>query len=108
MVTIRHHLKDLPLNALRVFAAIRGEGGVRAAARLLGISHSAVSRHLSELEAWLGVPLVVGGGGRRGLTFTPRGESLGDAVIAGLRAIDTAVEAVREDRSPGSVAVSTT
>jgi len=101
-------LKDLPLNALRVFAAIRGEGGVRAAARLLGISHSAVSRHLSELEAWLGVTLVRGGAGRRGLTFTAQGEALGDSVVAGLRVIDNAVEAVREDRSPLSVVVTTT
>ncbi|MEP6861246.1 MAG: LysR substrate-binding domain-containing protein [Deltaproteobacteria bacterium] len=101
-------MKDLPLNALRVFAVIRGERGVRAAARLLGVSHSAVSRHLAELEAWLGVPLVRAGGGRRGLTFTPRGEALGDAVVAGLRAIEAAVEEVREDRSPRSVLVSTT
>jgi len=108
MVLCSHQMKDLPLNALRVFAAIRDEGGVRAAARVLGISHSAVSRHLSELEGWLGVPLVQAGTGRRALTLTGRGEVLGDAAIAGLRTIEAGVEAIREERSPRSVTVSTT
>ena len=100
-------MKDLPLNALRAFATIRACGGVRAAARQLGIAHSSVSRHLAELESWLGVELVHGGG-RRGLVFTPQGESLGNAVVAGLRDIDHAVEAIRETRSASSVTISTT
>jgi LysR family glycine cleavage system transcriptional activator len=50
-------MKDLPLNALRVFALACAKGGVRSAARELGIAHSSVSRHLAELEKWLGVPL---------------------------------------------------
>src|SRR6266436_2607885 len=48
----------LPLNALRAFALVLERGGVRAAARELEISHSAVSRHLKELERWLGVTLL--------------------------------------------------
>jgi LysR family glycine cleavage system transcriptional activator len=101
-------MKDLPLNALRAFAAIHASGGVRAAARQLGIAHSSVSRHLSELEAWLGVPLVSDSGVHRGVRFSSQGEALGRAVVAGLADIARAVEAVREPRSPGSVAISTT
>jgi LysR family glycine cleavage system transcriptional activator len=38
----------LPLNALRAFATVYAQGGVRSAARELGIAHSSVSRHLAE------------------------------------------------------------
>ena len=101
-------MKDLPLNALRVFAAICAHGGVRAAARELGIAHSSVSRHLAELEAWLGVPLAVQkGAGGRGWTPTPQGQALARAVLAGLRDIDAATAAVREARSPFAVTIST-
>jgi len=47
----------LPLNALRAFALACAHGGVRAAARELGVSHSSVSRYLAELEAWMGIRL---------------------------------------------------
>lgn len=101
-------MKDLPLNALRVFALACAHGGVRAAARELGIAHSSVSRHLAELEAWLGVPLArEKGAGRRGWIPTPQGEALGKAVLAGLRDIETAATAIREARSPFAVTIST-
>jgi LysR family glycine cleavage system transcriptional activator len=100
-------MKDLPLNALRVFALACAHGGVRAAARELGIAHSSVSRHLAELEAWLGVPLArEKGGGRRGWTPTPQGEALGKAVLAGLRDIGAATLAIREVRSAFAVTIS--
>ena len=101
-------MKDLPLNALRAFAAIHSSGGVRAAARELGIAHSSVSRHLSELEAWLGVALVSQGRARSGARFSPRGEVLGRAVVAALADITRAVDSVRETRSASSVTISTT
>jgi LysR family glycine cleavage system transcriptional activator len=97
----------LPLNALRAFAAVYAQGGVRAAARALGVSHSAVSRHLGELDGWLGVPLTRDSGGRRGLTFTAQGEALGRATISGLQAIEAAVRSLREARSARSVTIST-
>jgi LysR family glycine cleavage system transcriptional activator len=101
-------MKDLPLNALRVIALACAHGGVRAAARELGIAHSSVSRHLAELETWLGVPLArEKGAGRRGWVPTPQGEALGKAVLAGLRDIEAAAAAIREARSPFAVTVST-
>ena len=79
---------------------------MRAASRELGIAHSSVSRHLAELERWLGAALIEKPGvGRRGLAFTPQGEALGEALMAGFRDIARAASAVREARSPFSVAL---
>lgn len=98
----------LPLNALRAFAAVYRQGGVRAAGRELEIAHSSVSKHLAELEAWLGVPLINAAAGRRGITFTPQGESLGKATLAGFGEIERAVASVRESRSGRSITIATT
>lgn len=100
-------MKDLPLNALRALAATRARGGVRAAARELGVAHSSVSRHLAELEAWMGMELTTRAGGRRGLVFTRRGEALATAALDGLQAIEHAVSALREARSEHSVHLGT-
>jgi LysR family glycine cleavage system transcriptional activator len=100
-------MKTLPLNALRALAMIHSSGGVRAAARELGIAHSSVSRHLAELEAWLDVRLTTEATRSRTL-FTTQGDALGKAVVAALRDIERAVDAVREVRSPHTVTISTT
>jgi LysR family glycine cleavage system transcriptional activator len=100
-------MKDLPLNALRALAAVHAHGGVRGAARTLGVAHSALSRHLAELERWLGVPLRAAPDGRRRLTLTAEGERLARAVAAGLAEIDSAVAALREPRSAHAVVVGT-
>lgn len=97
----------MPLNSLRAFAAVYASGGVRAAARKLGIAHSSVSRHLGELEAWLGVSLTLKGTGRRRLTFTPEGRALGEAALASQRELANVVAAVREARSATSVQIGT-
>lgn len=99
---------DMPLNALRAFALVYRHRGVRAAARELGMAHSSVSRHLGELDRWLGVPLLHAGAGRAGLVFTPQGEALGQAVCAGLDGIERAVALLREARPAHAVALSTT
>lgn len=101
-------MNDLPLNALRAFALASQHGGVRAAARELGIAHSSVSRHLTELEAWLGVPLCEHVEGRRGWRPTAQAQALGAAVLAGLRDIAAAAAVVREVRSPFAITLSTT
>lgn len=98
----------LPVNALRAFATVYAHGGVRAAARELGIAHSSVSRHLMELDAWLGIALINPTTGRRGITFTPQGEALGKAALAGFRDIEHAVAMLRESKSSRSVTIATT
>jgi LysR family glycine cleavage system transcriptional activator len=102
-------MRDLPLNALRAFAAVHQYGGVRPAARELGIAHSAVSRHLAELERWMGTALTEpGGSGRHGKVLNPAGQALGREVQAALEDITRATAALREARSPNSVTLSTT
>lgn len=99
-------MQDLPLHSLRAFAAVYSHGGVRAAARELGIAHSSISRHIAELNAWLGVPVARAGGGKRGLALTPQGEVLGKATLAGLQEIARVAGALREAKSGHSVTIS--
>lgn len=101
-------MKDWPLNALRAFSVVHASGGIRAASRELGVAHSSVSRHLRELEAWLGVPLARSEGGRSGLIFTPQGELLAKATENGFHAIAQALDVLREARSEHSVIITTT
>jgi LysR family glycine cleavage system transcriptional activator len=99
-------MNELPLNALRAFAAVYVHGGVRAAARELGVAHSSVSRYLGELDRWLGVPLLRAASGRGAVSFTPQGDALGRATLAGLREIEHAVAALRETRPAHAVTLS--
>jgi LysR family transcriptional regulator, glycine cleavage system transcriptional activator len=96
----------LPLNALRAFALTVDKGGVRAAARELAVSHSAVSRHLSELERYLGVALFERSGGARGFTVTAQGQRLAAAVLAAMSDVRSAIDAVLEQRSRHAVTLS--
>lgn len=57
-----------PFAALRAFDAVFRVGGIRKAAMQLGVNHAVVSRHIKQLEDWLGVPLVARNGNRLLLT----------------------------------------
>lgn len=98
-------MRDLPLNALRAFAAVYARRGVRAAARELGIAHSSISRHLAQLESALGCALLERRSGRGPLRFTVHGETLGQTTLRSLGEIDQAVATIREQRSSGSVQI---
>jgi LysR family glycine cleavage system transcriptional activator len=99
---------ELPLNAVRAFALTVDRGGVRAAARELQVSHSAVSRHLQELERWLGVKLFERRPGREGLRVTPQGRQLASTVLGALQDIESATAAVHERRARHAVTISCT
>ncbi|MEO1537951.1 MAG: LysR family transcriptional regulator [Pseudomonadota bacterium] len=101
-------MQKTPLNLLRAFAAIYETGGVRSAARVLGIAHSAVSRSLSELEAFLDVDLVERAEGRRALNFTDEGERVGRAALKAIRELDRTLESVRRIRGRSSVVLDST
>ena len=82
-----------PLNALAVFeAAARHLSFTRASAEL-NIAQSAVSRHVSNLEADLGVALFLRNGNRLGLTAS--GQALAEAIQTGLGRIRDSVELIR-------------
>jgi LysR family glycine cleavage system transcriptional activator len=100
-------MRDLPLNALRAFAAVYSHRGVRAAALELGIAHSSVSRHLAELERWLGAPLVHKSRGRGGISLTSQGEALGRAVLTAYGDIERVATSLREAKSSRSVTITT-
>ena len=57
---------------LGFFSALASAGSLSAAARELGITTPAVSKHLALMEARLGVPLVVRT--TRRMSLTPEGE----------------------------------
>lgn len=101
-------MRALPLNALRAFAAVYETGGIRPAARALDVTHSAVSRYVRELEAWVHAPLFKRREGVRSVEFTPQGEALGRAALGSLTELADAVAGVRELRSGNAVTVSTT
>lgn len=100
-------MEDLPLTSLRALAAIYTEGGLRAGARQLGVAHSSVSRHLREIESWLGISLRNPRRGKQRLALTAEGERLAKAVVHGLREIESAVASLKEVRSPHSVVIGT-
>ena len=75
----------LPLNAIRAFVMIARESNVSRAALVLGITQSAVSRHLAVLESYLGAKLIERRG--RNTTLTDFGRRFAEAVGEPLDAI---------------------
>ncbi|NRB01897.1 MAG: LysR family transcriptional regulator [Rhodobacteraceae bacterium] len=83
-----------PLNALRAFDAAGRHESFSRAAEELGVSHSAISRHVRGLEARLGVQLFKEEA--RGVGLTPDGHAYLDRIAPALEAIGEATEALGE------------
>ena len=83
------------LNALLAFEAAGRLGGMTQAGRELGVTHGAVSRQVSHLEAVLGVLLFEGPKNR--LALTPAGATLLRDLTAGFDRIEAGVRRLRED-----------
>lgn len=66
--------RDLDLNLLRVFVVVAAAGSVTRAAAQLYLTQPAISAALRRLQGSVGEPLFARSG--RGLTLTPRGQSL--------------------------------
>jgi len=79
-----------PLRSVQAFAAVVEAGSVVAAGRTLGVTPSAVSHLLRQLEQRLGARLFTREG--RGLTTTVEGERLAAAVGPALRTIDASLQ----------------
>lgn len=71
-----------PLNAVRVFTEAASQCNFSRAALNLGMTQSGVSRHIANLEKWLGQPLFLRAGGQLQLTDAGRlyQESVREAV----------------------------
>lgn len=99
---------DVPLNMIRAFAAVYDAGGIRPAARNLGVTHTSVLRYVRELEAYLEIELTQTPPGSRALSFTASGNTLGKAAIASLAELEAAVNAITEAHHRKSVTIETT
>lgn len=79
-----------PLGAIEAFTAVARTGSVKAAAEMLALSSSAVSRRVQTLEQHLGVPLFL----RRhqALVLTETGEALITAMAPALDALSDAID----------------
>ena len=82
-----------PLNALRAFEACARLGSTVAAAAELGVTHGAISKQVSLLERWLGVPLFERGGGR--LVPTPESARYAAALASALDLVERSTEVLR-------------
>lgn len=75
-----------PLNALRAFEATARNGSLTRAAQELSVTQGAVSRHVTQLETWLGVRLCLRL--RRGIETTPEGAAYATALRSAFDVIE--------------------
>lgn len=84
--------RNLPVAALRAFEAAARHGKITSAADELAVTHGAISRHVSHLEAIIGVPLFEGARNRPKLTA--EGRVFGFALTAAFDQIEDALRLV--------------
>ncbi|KRG71533.1 LysR substrate-binding domain-containing protein [Pseudoxanthomonas dokdonensis] len=102
-------MQKLPLQALAAFDAVVRNGGVRAAARALGIAHSAVSRRIDELERAIGKPLLEPRAHPGApMRLTARGQDLAGVVEASFAQLRAALDVRSRQVASPEVLVSTT
>lgn len=96
-------LRDLPLVSLRTFAVVADSGSVTAAAKTLGVTHSAVSKQVKLLERWLGQPLFLLEGRR--IVLTPFGNVLSHKLGPALEEVAGACAYVQRQRERRTITV---
>ncbi|HQS49268.1 MAG TPA: LysR family transcriptional regulator, partial [Xanthobacteraceae bacterium] len=101
-----HSRTDLDWDQLRVFAALARHGSLSAAARVLGVNHSTVSRNVAGLEAAIGAPLLVRNAA--GYDLTDAGRHTLDVAMAMERAAQALQEQAPRDAYAGRVRVTAT
>lgn len=84
--------KNLPVAALRAFEAAARHGQMSSAAKELGVSHGAVSRHVSNLEAFVGAHLFEGA--RKRPQLTAEGRIFGFALTSAFDQIEDALRII--------------
>ncbi len=95
---------SVPLNALRAFEAAARHQSVKQAALELGVSASAVSHQVRQLEAILGVALFVRDG--RGVKLTDEGAALLPRLVEGFGLIEAALDEHHGRRAYGPLRLS--
>ncbi|MEM5435699.1 choline sulfate utilization transcriptional regulator [Paraburkholderia diazotrophica] len=94
-----------PMQTLTAFESAARLASFTAAARELGSTQPAVSQRIVQLEEELGTPLFERG--HRGVTLTPEGTLLYQAVRSGLDTIREATADIRARRATGSLTILT-
>lgn len=94
----------IPYAAIRLFAEAIQLGSLGAAARVSGVTPSAVSHRIATLEAWIGAPILDRSVRR------PRPTALGQVLLDGsgpaFERLDRVATAVRRASDPGRVVIS--
>ena len=93
------------MQTLTAFESAARLASFTAAARELGSTQPAVSQRIVQLEEELGTPLFERG--HRGVTLTPEGTLLSQAVRSGLDTIREATADIRARRATGSLTILT-
>lgn len=89
--------RNLPsLNGLKAFEAAARHASFTRAAAELNVTHAAISRHIRELEAWLGAKLFLRTG--RGVELTERGKDYVTDVTRGFDVLASATERISSRR----------
>lgn len=83
-----------PLNALRVFEVAARSGNFTLAAKNLNVSQGAVSRHIAQLEAFLGLRLFVRN--QRDVKLTPEGMEYAEVIREAFDRIEFATQTKRK------------
>ena len=94
----------IPFRALQVFAILARSGNQKNAAAKLGVSSSAVSQQVRQLESWIGTPLFVDGS--RATRLTPIGTTLFETIRLPLDSLVSSCKAIRRNTQSASVSVS--
>ena len=94
-----------PMQTLSVFESAARLASFTAAARELGSTQPAVSQRVVQLEEDLGTPLFARG--HRGVSLTPEGERLFEAVRQSLDTIRVATSDIRARRATGELTILT-
>lgn len=92
------------LNALKAFEAAARHQSLAAAANELAVTHASVSRHVRELEEWLGTDLFIRSG--RGVSLTSEGQRLGTALVQPFDLMALAVDDARRRSRVNSLRIS--
>lgn len=92
-----------PLLMLRAFEATGRTGSMRKAADDLGVSHTVVSRHVRNLEFWMGRKLLTAG--PRGVVLTDEGQILLASVSKAFRLIANTAGELRSARAGASLRI---
>lgn len=98
--------RHLPFNSLRAFEAAARHASVSGAARELGVTHSAISHQIKQLEQQLGVSLFVRT--NRGLQITLEGEMLRPVIGDSFDRIGTTLDSIRNVEQASVIQVTST